>query len=106
MKTFENVKNSTYTFGSCDICDAQCCDGNRGSIFSQLILEDFEPVHKNFPILFSIGELGYLKPVVLLSNGNGFCRYIKDMKCVIYDERPSICKIYPLSFIDRQVCLI
>ncbi len=97
MKNFEAILNQTYTFGNCNICDARCCDGNRGSTFSQLILADFEVVYKNFPIVFLLGELGYLKPVVILSNGRGFCRYIQDMKCVIYDERPSVCKLYPLS---------
>lgn len=41
--------------------------------------------------------MGYLKAVILLSNGKDFCPYIKDFKCTIYEERPSICKSYPLS---------
>jgi len=54
-------------------------------------------VSKNFPILFTFGEMGYLKAVVLFSDGKSFCPYIKDHKCTIYDERPSICRVYPLS---------
>lgn len=84
-------------FTSCDTCDARCCDGKQGSIYAQIILDDFEKIYKNFSILFTFGELGYLKPVVLLSNGKDHCIYIKDFKCTIYDERPSICKLYPLS---------
>lgn len=44
-----------------------------------------------------MGELGYIKPVVLLSNGYEYCPYVKDFKCSIYEQRPSICKAYPLS---------
>lgn len=34
---------------------------------------------------------------MLLSNGKDHCIYIKDYKCTIYNERPSICQVYPLS---------
>ncbi|RXJ86801.1 YkgJ family cysteine cluster protein [Arcobacter sp. CECT 8985] len=97
MKTFEKVENKTYYFSSCDSCEALCCDGREGSLFAQIILEDFEEVYKNFPIVFILGELGFLKPVILLTNGKSLCQYNKDFKCTIYDQRPSICKNYPLS---------
>lgn len=97
MKTFENSINKKFTFSSCEICDAKCCDGIRGSTFSQLILEDFELISKNFPIAFLLGDLGYLKPVVLLTNGKAYCKYIKDNKCTIYEQRPNVCRVYPLS---------
>lgn len=97
MKTFENTVDNKYTFSTCEICDAKCCDGARGSTFAQLILEDFSIVYENFPIVFLLGDLGYLKPVVLLTNGKEYCRYLKDNKCTIYDKRPNVCRVYPLS---------
>lgn len=97
MKSFENTTGETYHFGSCSICDARCCDGRRGSLFTQIVLDDFEEVYKNFPIVFILGEQGFIKPVILLSNGKDFCPYIKDHRCTIYESRPSICKLYPLS---------
>ncbi len=104
MKRFIDTTKQTFTFSSCEGCPARCCDGREGSIFSELILEDFEQVSKNFPIVFTFGELGYLKANVLLSNGKDFCPYIVDYKCTIYDERPSVCRIYPLSQnIDNKV---
>ena len=97
MKTFLDTTDKSFSFSSCEGCPAKCCDGREGTIFSQLILSDFEMVSKNFPILFTFGEMGYLKAVVLFSDGTSFCPYIKDHKCTIYDERPSICRVYPLS---------
>lgn len=97
MKTFVEIKEKSFTFSSCDSCDAKCCDGARGSTFAPINLEDFETVSKNFPIAFTIGSLGYVMPVVLLSNGSDFCKYIKNFKCTIYNERPAVCKVYPLS---------
>lgn len=97
MKTFLDTTDKSFSFSSCEGCPAKCCDGREGTIFSQLILSDFEMVSKNFPILFTFGEMGYLKAVVLFSDGKSFCPYIKDHKCTIYDERPSICRVYPLS---------
>lgn len=97
MKYFTAVENRSYFFSSCEGCPAKCCDGREGSIFSQLLLEDFELVSKNFPILFSFGEIGYLKAVVLLSNGKDFCPYIQNHQCTIYENRPNVCRNYPLS---------
>ena len=96
IKSFFKAKENLY-FTSCDTCPARCCDGKEGSIYAQVILLDFEKIYKNFTILFTFGELGYLKPVVLLSNGKDHCIYIKDYKCTVYEERPSICRVYPLS---------
>lgn len=97
MKTFIDTQNANFTFNSCSLCDAMCCDGKRGTVFSQLILKDFKEVYENFPIVFLLGDLGYLKPVVLLTNGKENCRYLKDFRCSVYEKRPSVCKIYPLS---------
>lgn len=97
MKTFLDTSSKSFTFSSCEGCPSRCCDGREGTVFSQIILDDFEVVYKNFPILFTFGELGYLKAVILFSNGEGFCPYIKDYQCSIYDDRPSICRVYPLS---------
>ena len=104
MKTFLDTENKSFTFSSCEGCPSRCCDGREGTVFSQLLLEDFEVVSKNFPILFTFGDLGYLKAVILFSDGKSFCPYIKDHKCTIYDERPSICRVYPLSpNIDNKI---
>ena len=84
-------------FSSCDNCQARCCDGKEGSVYAQIILSDFEKTYKYFPILFLFGELGYLKPVILLSDGKNHCPYIENYKCIIYENRPTICKVYPLS---------
>jgi Fe-S-cluster containining protein len=104
MKRFIDTTDQTFTFSSCEGCPARCCDGKEGSIFSELILEDFEQVAKNFPIVFTFGELGFLKANVLLSNGKDFCPYNINYKCTIYDERPAVCGIYPLSQnVDNKV---
>lgn len=97
MKHFESTLNKTFSFSGCDKCEKTCCNGAKGTIFSQLILEDFEEAYKNFPILFIFGELGYLKPLIILTNGKSFCKYLENGSCSIYEKRPSVCKVYPLS---------
>lgn len=97
MKTFIDTSSYTFTFSSCEGCPARCCDGREGSIYSELLLEEFENVSKNFPILFTFGDLGFLKANILLSNGKNFCPYITDHKCTIYESRPNVCRNYPLS---------
>ncbi|SKB74584.1 YkgJ family cysteine cluster protein [Malaciobacter marinus] len=97
MKTFERIENETLFFSSCETCEAHCCDGERGILYTQILLEDFEKVYENFPIVFMYGELGYLKPVILLTNGKEFCRYLENNLCTIYEKRPSTCRNYPLS---------
>ena len=61
---FEEVDNKTYTFASCETCEANCCDGRKGSVMAPINLEDFEPVSMYFPIAFLLGEMGYIQPVV------------------------------------------
>ena len=100
MKTFLDTTDKSFTFSSCNGCPSRCCDGKEGTIFSQLILDDFEVVSKNFPILFTFGEMGYLKANVFFSDGENFCPYIINHQCSIYDQRPSICRAYPLR--DRK----
>ena len=97
MKTFLDITEKTFSFSSCNDCPSKCCDGREGTVYAQLILEDFEVVSKHFPILFTFGDLGYLKAVVLFSDGKNFCPYVKNHQCSIYNERPSICRVYPLS---------
>lgn len=97
MKAFKETTNSSYYFSSCDICDAKCCKGFYNTVCSQIILEDFEKVYENFPIVFMLGELNYLKPVILLTNGIDDCKYLENNKCNIYEKRPQVCRTYPLS---------
>ena len=96
IKSFLKVDKDIF-FSTCEACEARCCDGKRGSIFCQIILEDFQSVYKNFPILFTFGDMGYLKATILLSDGKNFCPYINNFKCTIYENRPTVCKAYPLS---------
>ena len=104
MKNFTQIKNLSFSFSSCDSCEAKCCSGLYGSNFSQLLLADFEYVYKNFPILFTFGDLGYLKANVILSKEYEYCKYIKNNKCQIYEKRPSVCRTYPLSpNIDNEI---
>lgn len=97
MTRYQDTENKTFTFSSCELCEAECCNGLKHTLMSEIVLDEFENVSNNFPILFILGDKGYLKPVILLSNGKGFCKYIKDFKCTIYDKRPLICRTYPLS---------
>ncbi|MGB5792843.1 YkgJ family cysteine cluster protein [Poseidonibacter sp.] len=104
MKQFTNIKDKKITFSSCDICLANCCDGKKGTTFSQILKDDFSSVYKNFSILFIFGELGFCKPVIILTNGQTYCKYLENFKCIIYENRPSICKLYPLSAnIDNNI---
>jgi len=97
LKTFIDTTDKSFTFSSCEGCPARCCDGREGSVYSELLLEEFKRVSRNFPILFTFGELGFLKANVLLSNGKDFCPYITNHKCTIYEDRPQVCRNYPLS---------
>ena len=96
MKYFVPTSNKNYTFSSCDSCEAKCCNGSFGTLFSQIILEDFRNFEL-FPILFVFGNLDFAKPVIILTNGTDFCRYLKNMKCSVYEKRPQVCKNYPMS---------
>lgn len=94
--SFVNIKNRDLYFNGCSSCEGTCCNGAKGFAASPLILEDFETVHKNFPILFSVnGE--DLVVYVLLNNGKGHCKYYIDHKCSIYEQRTPACRLYPIS---------
>lgn len=97
MKEFILTTNKKFTFGDCSNCEARCCKGSFGTVYTQIILEEFEKVWQNFPILFTIGDLGYVKPVILLTNSINSCPYLQDSKCSIYEKRPTVCRTYPLS---------
>lgn len=100
MKNFTPISNQNFTFGDCKNCQALCCK----SVYSQIIKDEFESIYKDFPILFIFGTLGFVKPVVILSNGFDFCPYLKDFRCTIYEKRPIVCKTYPLSpNLDNQI---
>lgn len=97
MKNFVVTDDKKFFFTSCDGCDARCCKGSYGTVLSQIVLEDFIEVSKHFPIVFSFGDMGFLKPNIVMSDGTSCCPYITNNRCSIYHERPSICKMYPLS---------
>ncbi|RXI27829.1 YkgJ family cysteine cluster protein [Aliarcobacter trophiarum] len=97
MKNFIKIEDKNIFFGDCKNCQAFCCKGSYGSIFSQILKEEFASLYKNFPILFIFGSLDFIKPVVMLSNGIDSCPYLKNSSCSIYKDRPNVCKTYPLS---------
>ena len=104
MKNFIKIEDKTISFGDCKNCDAYCCKGSYGSIFSQILKDEFEELYPNFPILFIFGSLGFVKPIILLSDGFNSCPYLKNSSCSIYINRPIVCKNYPLSpNIDNEV---
>lgn len=94
--SFINIKKYDLHFNGCSTCLGMCCNGAKGFAASPLILEDFEEVYKNFPIVFSVSgeELGVY---VLLNDGKGHCKYYIDQKCSIYEHRTPACKLYPVS---------
>ena len=96
--SFVNIKRHNLRFHGCSTCEGQCCNGTKGFAASPLILEDFEEVYKNFPILFSIKEQK-LVAYVLLNDGKGYCQYYNKSahQCSIYEQRPPACKLYPVS---------
>lgn len=97
MREFKEIDGKNFSFTSCAICTSKCCDGLQGFVYAQITLEDFEEVSKYFPIGFILDSEQFLLPVVLLTNGKNFCKYFHDFDCSIYDQRPSVCKAYPLS---------
>jgi len=94
--SFINIRGHDCYFNGCSSYEGICCNGAKGSAASPLILEDFEAVYKNFPIMFSVnGE--ELVVYVLLNDGKGHCKYYIDHKCSIYGQRTPACKLYPIS---------
>ncbi|WP_263834054.1 YkgJ family cysteine cluster protein [Sulfurospirillum oryzae] len=94
--SFVNIKSHNFHFHGCSTCEGHCCNGAKGFAASPLILEDFEEVYKNFPILFSVTEQK-LMAYVLLNDGKNYCRYYVNQQCSIYLQRPPACKLYPVS---------
>ena len=86
---FEKV-DKEYYFNGCQGCEVNCCERFK---FIPLILEDFKEVYKFFPIFFSFFEDGII-PVIEL--GSDKCRYFKNNRCEIYEDRPPGCKTYPI----------
>ncbi|QKF72706.1 YkgJ family cysteine cluster protein [Aliarcobacter faecis] len=104
MKNFVKLENRELYFGNCKNCEARCCKGSFGTLYSQILKEEFEEVYKNFPILFIFGSLNFIKPIILLSNGFDSCPYLEKNICTIYENRPNVCKTYPLSpNLDNQI---
>lgn len=89
---FKNIKEVNLNFNSCDNCPKTCCK----NILIPLILEDFELVYKNFPIIFAYIS-NELRVLILLGNDGDKCRYLSESGCTIYEERPPSCKMYPIS---------
>lgn len=94
--SFINIKSRDLHFSGCSTCEGDCCNGAKGFAASPLILEDFEAVYQNFPILFSISN-HKLSAYVLLNDGKSYCKYYINQQCSIYLQRPPACKLYPIS---------
>lgn len=94
--SFVNIKSHDLHFSGCSTCEGDCCNGAKGFAASPLILEDFEAVYQNFPILFSISGQK-LSAYVLLNDGKSYCKYYINQQCSIYLQRPPACKLYPVS---------
>jgi len=89
----ENIeKLPPLYFKGCGDC-SKCCEGKF--FLAPLILEDFDKVKKYFEIRAVVFE--DVIPVMLLTDGKNPCKYLKDGKCQIYQERPPACRIYPFS---------
>ncbi|WP_041959356.1 YkgJ family cysteine cluster protein [Sulfurospirillum arsenophilum] len=95
--SFVNIKRHNLYFNGCSECEGHCCNGAKGFAASPLILEDFEEVYQNFPIVFSVNDEADLVVYVMLNDGKGHCKYYSDMKCSIYEHRAPACKLYPVS---------
>jgi len=90
---FVNIENlENLKFNNCENC-SKCCEGKF--FLAPLILEDFKEVYKKFEIYFVKIEES-IKAVMVLSE-EGKCKYLENGKCLIYDDRPPACKIYPYS---------
>jgi Fe-S-cluster containining protein len=94
--SFVNIKNHNLKFSGCNTCDGDCCNGAKGFALSPLILEDFEEVYENFPIVFSLNDRK-IKAYVVLNDGKDHCKYYLDNRCSIYEKRTPACKLYPIS---------
>lgn len=100
--TYLNIEGLDFYFSGCESCDKRCCDGRAGYALTPLIVDDFEEVYKHFPILFgSVNDV--FRPLMLLNDGNSTCSYLDENgQCMIYDERPPSCRLYPISpFFDE-----
>ena len=95
--SYLNVEGFDFYFSGCESCDKRCCDGRAGYAITPLIVDDFEEVYKNFPIVFaSINDV--FRPIMLLNDGNSTCSYLDEKgMCSIYENRPPSCKLYPIS---------
>lgn len=100
--SYLNVKDMDFYFNGCASCDKRCCDGRAGYALTPLIVDDFAEVYKHFPILFgSVNDV--FRPLMLLNDGNSRCSYLDENgQCMIYEERPPSCRLYPVSpFFDE-----
>ena len=90
-------------FTNCEGCLTPCCDGSR-FLFAPMILDDFDEVYQNFPIVFAkISD--ELRILMVLSKEDGPCRHYENKQCSIYDKRPPSCRLYPLNPFDDDILI-
>jgi hypothetical protein len=93
---YVNINHANpFYFSSCEGCETPCCDGSR-FLFAPMILDDFEEVYKNFPIVFAYIDGQWRILMIIATKENG-CAYYIDKKCSIYEQRPPPCKLYPIN---------
>ncbi len=95
--SYLDVEGRDFYFQGCANCDKRCCDGRVGFSLAPLIVDDFVEVYKHFPILFgNVNDV--FRPLMILNDGNSPCSYLgANAQCMIYEERPPACRLYPVS---------
>jgi Fe-S-cluster containining protein len=92
---FVNIKDvNTVYYDSCEGCQYNCCSYPR-VLIAPLILDDFIEAYKNFAIMFCYIDYE-LKAQMVINQGES-CKYLVDYKCTIYEERPPVCRMFPIS---------
>ncbi|WP_457560069.1 YkgJ family cysteine cluster protein [Caminibacter sp.] len=81
-------------FKGCEGC-SECCK----KPFAPLVLDDFKKVYENFAIV--LVDIVHIRPMMVIAKDKA-CKYLENEKCLIYEERPPACRIYPFSpFFDK-----
>lgn len=89
----------------CNKCDAKCC--KNYDVFVDIDdIKNF-PDPSNYKIIEYDKSFGNIpnfnlwingikkKSVICLNNPKKVCKFLKEDKCSIYEDRPLICRIYP-----------
>ena len=80
---------------SCSECDGECCKRMAIAIDKPVTSVDYEDIkwyvfHKNVWVYIDFSDDWYVQ-------FNSPCINLVDGQCTIYDERPPLCKDFPIS---------